>query len=69
MHINFFTVLYEVDIINPLIFYIYDYNLICNNCKSMHNNLYDPLKMVCLNHRNTYRGILRINYCEKVYVH
>jgi hypothetical protein len=43
---NLFYILYEVDIISPLIFYIYKYNHICNNCKSMHINLYDPLKMV-----------------------
>jgi hypothetical protein len=35
----------------------------------MHINLYDPPEDGGLNHRNTYRGILRINYCEKVYVH
>jgi hypothetical protein len=38
--------LYQVSNISPLIFYIYKYNHICNNYKSMHINLYDPLKMV-----------------------
>jgi hypothetical protein len=33
--------------------------------KSMQNNLYDPPEDGGLNHRNTYRGILRINHCEK----
>jgi hypothetical protein len=33
--------------------------------RSMHNNLYDPPEDGGLNHRNTYRGILRIKYCGK----
>jgi hypothetical protein len=31
--VTYFTILYEVDSIRPLIFYIYEYNHICNNCK------------------------------------
>jgi hypothetical protein len=31
--VTYFTILYEVDNIRPFIFYIYEYNHICNNCK------------------------------------